>query len=89
LKVISVGCGIPWDTRYDDFFVVPIGGVVGHFEGLKLFHVLPSGSQRFLILVQPKLAMVRLSLKPHSPKGRLVMLKMRGLLKMGCMRTSA
>jgi hypothetical protein len=36
--VISVGCGIPWDTRYDDdFSVVPVGGMVGHLEGLEAF----------------------------------------------------
>ncbi len=37
LNVVSEGCGIPWDTRYDDFFVVPVGGVVGHPEGLEAF----------------------------------------------------
>ncbi len=35
--MVSVGCGIPWDTRYDDFFVVLVGGVVGHLEGLEAF----------------------------------------------------
>ncbi len=33
--------------------------------------------------------MVRPSLRPHTPKGRLVVLRMRGLLKMGYLRTSA
>ncbi len=37
MKAVSVGCGIPWDTRYDDFFDVPVGGVVGHPEGLEAF----------------------------------------------------
>ncbi len=37
MKAISVGCGIPWDIRYDDFSVVPVGGVVGHPEGLEAF----------------------------------------------------
>jgi hypothetical protein len=35
--VVNVGCGIPWDTRYDDFYVVPIGGVVGHPKGQEVF----------------------------------------------------
>ncbi len=35
--MVRVGCGIPWDTHYDDFSVVPISGVVGHLEGLKAF----------------------------------------------------
>jgi len=37
LKAVSVGCGIPWDTRYDDFSVVPDSGVVSHSEGLEAF----------------------------------------------------
>jgi len=37
LKVVSVGCGIPWDTCYDDFSAIPIGGVVGHPKGLEAF----------------------------------------------------
>jgi hypothetical protein len=37
LKTFNVSCGIPWDTRYDDFSAVPVGGVVGHPEGLKAF----------------------------------------------------
>jgi hypothetical protein len=35
--MVNVGCKIPWDTRYDDFFVVPVGGVVGHSKGLEAF----------------------------------------------------
>jgi hypothetical protein len=72
LKAISVGCGIPWDICYDDFSVVPVGGVVGHpEEGLKAFPwpALPFGSQRFLILVQPELAMAHPPLRPHTPGG--------------------
>ncbi len=34
---VSVGCGIPWDTCYDDFSVVLVSGVVGHPKGLKAF----------------------------------------------------
>ncbi len=37
LKTISVSYGIPWDTRYDDFFTIPNGGIVGHLEGLEAF----------------------------------------------------
>jgi hypothetical protein len=37
LKVISVGCEISWDTRYDDFSAIFVGGVVGHPEGLEAF----------------------------------------------------
>jgi hypothetical protein len=37
LKVGSVSCRIPWDTRYDDFYVVHVGGMVGHPEGLEAF----------------------------------------------------
>jgi len=33
--------------------------------------------------------MVHPSLKPHIPRGRLVVLRMKRLLKMGCLRTSA
>jgi hypothetical protein len=33
--------------------------------------------------------MARPSLRPHTPKGWPVVLRMRGLLKMGCLRTSA
>ncbi len=35
--MVNVNCRIPWDARYDDFSVVPVGGVVGHSEGLKAF----------------------------------------------------
>jgi hypothetical protein len=35
--VVSVSCRIPWDVRYDDFSVVPVGGVVGQPEGLEAF----------------------------------------------------
>jgi hypothetical protein len=35
--MFSVSCGIPWDTRYDDFSTNPIGGVVGHPKGLEAF----------------------------------------------------
>ncbi len=37
MKTISVNCKIPWDIHYDDFSVVPVGGVVGHSEGLEAF----------------------------------------------------
>jgi hypothetical protein len=37
LKAVNVGCRIPWDTHYDDFSIVLIGGVVGHLEGAKAF----------------------------------------------------
>jgi hypothetical protein len=37
LKAINVSCGIPWDTCYDDFFTVPVRGLVGHLEGLEAF----------------------------------------------------
>jgi hypothetical protein len=37
LKTVSVGCGIPWDTCYDDFFAIPVGGVVGPLEGMEAF----------------------------------------------------
>jgi hypothetical protein len=37
LKAINVGCGIPWDIHYDDFFDVLVGGMVGHPEGLEAF----------------------------------------------------
>jgi hypothetical protein len=37
LKAVNVGCKIPWDTRYDDFFAILIGGVVGHLEGAEAF----------------------------------------------------
>jgi hypothetical protein len=35
--MVSVNCGIPWDNRYDDFSTIPVGGVVGHLEGLEAF----------------------------------------------------
>ncbi len=35
--MVSVSCGIPWDIHYDDFSVVPVGGMVGHPEGLEAF----------------------------------------------------
>jgi hypothetical protein len=37
LKTVNVGCKVPWDTCYDDFSIVPIGGVVGHPECLEAF----------------------------------------------------
>jgi hypothetical protein len=37
LKAVSVGCRILWDTRYDDFSAVFIGGVVNHPKGLETF----------------------------------------------------
>jgi hypothetical protein len=37
LKVVNVSCRIPWDTRYDDFSVVPVDGVINHPEGLEAF----------------------------------------------------
>jgi hypothetical protein len=37
MKAVNVGCRIPWDIRYDDFFVVLVGDVVGHPEGLEAF----------------------------------------------------
>jgi len=37
LNAVSVGCRIPWDTRYDDFSDVFVGGVIGHPEGLEAF----------------------------------------------------
>ncbi len=37
MKAVDVSYRIPWDARYDDFSVVPIGGVVGHLEGLEAF----------------------------------------------------
>jgi hypothetical protein len=37
MKAVNVGCKIPWDTRYDDFSTVRVGGVVGHPEGLEAF----------------------------------------------------
>ncbi len=55
----------------------------------EFFHSLSSESQRSFILVQLALAMAHLSLRPLTPRGWPVMLVMRGLLKMGCLRTSA
>jgi len=55
----------------------------------RLFHALPSWSQRSLIRVQPELAMARPSLRPLTARGWPVVLRMRGLLKIGCLRTSA
>jgi hypothetical protein len=40
LKAVNAGCGIPWDTRYDDFSDVPISGVVGYPEGVEVFSCL-------------------------------------------------
>ncbi len=37
MKAINVSCGIPWDIHYDDFSAIPVGGVVGHLEGLEIF----------------------------------------------------
>jgi hypothetical protein len=37
LKTVNVSCGIPWDICYDDFFTIPVGGMVGHLEGLEAF----------------------------------------------------
>jgi ferredoxin len=37
LKAVSIGCGIPWDICYDNLSVVPVGGMVGHPEGLEAF----------------------------------------------------
>ncbi len=37
MKAVNVGCGIPWDIRYDDFSVVLVGDVVGHSKGLEAF----------------------------------------------------
>jgi hypothetical protein len=36
-EAVSVGCRILWDTRYDDFSAVFIGGVVNHPKGLETF----------------------------------------------------
>ncbi len=35
--MVSVSCGIPWDTHYDDFSTIHVGGMVGHPEGLEAF----------------------------------------------------
>jgi hypothetical protein len=37
MKAVSVSCRIPWDALYDDFSIVPVGGVVGQPEGLEAF----------------------------------------------------
>ncbi len=37
LKTVSVSCGIWWDTHYDDFSIIPVGGMVGHPKGLEAF----------------------------------------------------
>ncbi len=57
------------DARYDDFFVVFVGGVVGHPEGLEAFpcpallvpKIFDSGATR--------IGMVRPSLQPLTPRG--------------------
>jgi hypothetical protein len=35
LKTVNVSYEIQWDIRYDDFSTIPVGGVVGHPEGLE------------------------------------------------------
>jgi hypothetical protein len=35
--MVDVSCEIPWNTRYDDFSTIRVGGVVGHLEGLEAF----------------------------------------------------
>jgi hypothetical protein len=37
LKTITISYGIPWDTRYDDFSTIPVGGLVGHSKGVEVF----------------------------------------------------
>jgi hypothetical protein len=54
----------------------------------KLFHSQSSRSHKSLILVQSALAMVRPSLSLLTPKGWPVGLVTKGLLKIGCLRTS-
>jgi hypothetical protein len=69
LKAISVGCGIPWDTHYDDFSVIPVGGMVGHREGLEAFPCPALWVPNFFDSSVARLTMACLSLIPHTPKG--------------------
>jgi hypothetical protein len=55
----------------------------------RLFHSLSFWSHKSFILVHPTLAMAHPSLSPLMPKGWPIKLVTRGLLKIGCLRTSA
>jgi hypothetical protein len=55
----------------------------------RLFHSMYSWSHKFFILVHAALVMARPSLSPLTPKGLPIKLMTMGLLKIGCLRTSA
>jgi hypothetical protein len=68
LKVVSVSCKIPWDARYD-FFVVLVGGVIGHPEGLEAFPCLALLVPKIFDSGAARIAMAHPSLQPLTPRG--------------------
>jgi hypothetical protein len=88
MKAVNVGCKIPWDTRYDDFSTVRVGGVVGHPEGLEAFPCPNFQVPKIFDSSATKIGNGASFTETTYSRGRPVVLKMKGLLKMGCLRTS-
>jgi hypothetical protein len=89
LKAVSVGCRIPWDTHYNDFSTVPVGGVVGHPEGLEAFPCPAFWVPKIFDLGVARIDNGASFTETTYSRGRPIVLRMRRLLKMSCLRTSA
>jgi hypothetical protein len=77
------------DTCYDDFSDVLVGGVVGHPEGLEAFPCPALWVPKIFDSGVAKIDNGASFIKTTYSQGRPVVLRMRRLLKMGCLKTFA